>query len=146
MKINIEFEGWGELCDFLAQATATPMAQLRTSFEIGDKVVEEAVQTAKEEKAKKSTPKKEKAQEEAKTETTVEPPHGVDNEDPIDAPAQKVDVVELRGLLAKVNRKTGTNTASQWIQEIAGKAKLTEVDDQEALAQIKAKAEEVLNA
>ena len=150
MKINIEFEGWEELCDFLAQATATPMAQLRTSFEIGDKVVEEAVQTAKGEKAKKSTPKKEKAQEEAKTETTVEPPHGVDNEDPIDAPApapaEKVDVVELRGLLAKVNRKTGTNTASQWIQEIAGKAKLTEVDDQEALAQIKAKAEEVLNA
>lgn len=141
MKINIEFEGWGELCDFLAQATATPMAQLRTSFEIGDKVVEEAVQAAKEEKAKKSTPKKEKAQEEPKTEA----PEAPAEEPKADAPA-KVDVVELRGLLAKVNRKTGTNTASQWIKEIAGKDKLTEVDDQEALAQIKAKAEEVLNA
>lgn len=141
MKINIEFEGWGELCDFLAQATATPMAQLRTSFEIGDKVVEEAVQAAKEEKAKKSTPKKEKAQEEPKTEA----PEAPAEEPKADAPA-KVDIVELRGLLAKVNRKTGTNTASQWIKEIAGKDKLTEVDDQDALAQIKAKAEEVLNA
>lgn len=141
MKINIEFEGWGELCDFLAQATATPMAQLRTSFEIGDKVVEEAVQAAKEEKAKKSTPKKEKAQEEPKTEAPEAPA-----EEPKDDAPAKVDVVELRGLLAKVNRKTGTNTASQWIKEIAGKDKLTEVDDQDALAQIKAKAEEVLNA
>lgn len=142
MKINIEFEGWGELCDFLAQATATPMAQLRTSFETGDKVVEEAVQASKEEKAKKSTPKKEKAQEEPKTEASEVP---FEEEPKADAPA-KVDVVELRGLLAKVNRKTGTNTASQWIKEIAGKDKLTEVDDQDALAQIKAKAEEVLNA
>lgn len=141
MKINIEFEGWGELCDFLAQATATPMAQLRTSFETGDKVAEEAVQAAKEEKAKKSTPKKEKAQEEPKTEATEAPAE----EPKADAPA-KVDIVELRGLLAKVNRKTGTNTASQWIKEIAGKDKLTEVDDQDALAQIKAKAEEELNA
>lgn len=145
MKITVEFDSLQEIEDFCNGVVIAPGLAQACRKENAEAVTEKS----EEPKAKKSTPKKEKAQEEPKTETTVEPPHGVDNEDPIDAPAapaEKVDVVELRGLLAKVNRKTGTNTASQWIQEIAGKAKLTEVDDQEALAQIKAKAEEVLNA
>lgn len=146
MKITVEFDSLQEIEDFCNGVVIAPgLAQACRKEN-----AEAATEKPEEPKAKKSTPKKEKAQEEAKTETTVEPPHGVDNEDPIDAPApapaEKVDVVELRGLLAKVNRKTGTNTASQWIKDIAGKDKLTEVDDQEALAQIKAKAEEVLNA
>lgn len=147
MKINIEFESWNELCDFLAQASATPMMDAQGV--IPEAIVKAALQKnvpapseeEKAPKAKTSTPKKEEAQEEAKTEA----PEAPAEEPKADAPA-KVDVVELRGLLAKVNRKTGTNTASQWIKEIAGKDKLTEVDDQDALAQIKAKAEEVLNA
>ena len=148
MKINIEFENWNELCDFLAQASATPMMDAQGV--IPEAIVKAALQKnapapseeEKAPKAKKSTPKKEEAQEEPKTEASEVP---FEEEPKVDAPA-KVDVVELRGLLAKVNRKTGTNTASQWIKEVAGKDKLTEVDDPDALAQIKAKAEEVLNA
>ena len=153
MKINIEFEGWGELCDFLAQATATPMAQLRTSFETGDKVVEEAVQASKEEKAKKSTPKKEKAQEEPKTEASEVPfeeeKGGIVPQKAAPAKEEAPDVsklqVEVRKMLAQVNKKTGTNTASQWIKELTSVEKLTEVQSADELMALKAKAEEVLN-
>lgn len=65
-------------------------------------------------------------------------------------PAAEIDTgalkLEVRKLLAKVNRQTGTNTASEWIKEVAGKDKLTEVSDAEALTMLKAKAEEVVNA
>lgn len=65
-------------------------------------------------------------------------------------PVTKVDTealkLEVRKLLARVNKQTGTNTASEWIKDIAGKDKLTEVSDAEALTALKAKAEEVVNA
>ena len=137
MKITVEFDSLQEIEDFCNGVVIAPgLAQACRKEN-----AEAATEKPEEPKAKKSTPKKEKAQEEPKTEA----PEAPADEPKADAPA-KVDVVELRGLLAKVNRKTGTNTASQWIKEIAGKDKLTEVDDQDALAQIKAKAEEVLNA
>ena len=68
MKINVEFDSIKEMEDFCSRISATPMAQLKASFEIGDKVVEEATKEAKEEKAKKSTPKKENVKEEPKEE------------------------------------------------------------------------------
>ena len=147
MKINIEFEGWGELCGFLAQASATPMMDAQGI--IPEAIVKAALQKnapapseeEKAPKAKKSTPKKEEAQEEPKTEASEVP---FEEEPKADAPA-KVDVVERRGLLAKVNRKTGTNTASQWIKELTSVEKLTEVESAEELLALKAKAEEVLN-
>ena len=53
--------------------------------------------------------------------------------------------VEVRKLLAKVNKQTGTNTASDMIKEITGKDKLTQVP-LEMLPELKKRAEEVLNA
>lgn len=81
-----------------------------------------------------TVPKEEPAQEEPKAEEPKEEPK-----------AEKVDVAEVRSLLAKVNKKTGSNTATIWINEIASKEKLTEVTDQEHLRALKKKAEEELN-
>ena len=54
--------------------------------------------------------------------------------------------MEVRKMLAQVNKKTGTNTASQWIKELTSVEKLTEVQSADELMALKAKAEEVLNA
>lgn len=53
--------------------------------------------------------------------------------------------VEVRKMLAQANKKTGTNTASQWIKELTSVEKLTEVQSADELLALKAKAEEVLN-
>ena len=70
-------------------------------------------------------------------------------ETPAPAEDKQVDTkalkVEVRKMLAQVNKKTGSNTASQWIKELTSVEKLTEVEDAEELLALKAKAEEVLN-
>ena len=50
---------------------------------------------------------------------------------------QEAEVVE--------NKKTGTNTAREWVKE-AGFKSLADITDQKILVDLKAKAEEVLNA
>lgn len=129
MKITVEFDNLQEINDFCNGVLIAPGLAQTAREEAAQPVAEEP----KKAEPKKATPKKEEAQEEAKTEAPAEPK------------AEKVDVTALRKMLAAVNKKTGTNTASTWIQETAGKEKLTEVTDQDALAQIKAKAEEELN-
>ena len=84
MKITVEFENMKEIEDFCNGVVIAPgLAQACR------KESAEAATEAKEApKAKKSTPKKVEAQEEAKTEA-VEPPQGVDNEEPLPAKEEK---------------------------------------------------------
>ena len=66
---------------------------------------------------------------------------------PMPKPAKeepKIDRVEMRKLLSVLNKTTGTNTARELINAMGFKA-LTSVPD-DRLAELKAKAEEVLNA
>lgn len=151
MKITVEFNSLQELDEFCNGVVIAPGLAQKAREENAQQPQEEP----KKAEAKKSTPKKTEAKEEAKTET-VEPPHGVDNEDPIDAEPKKVEKkeaapdvsklqVEVRKMLAQVNKKTGTNTASQWIKELTSVEKLTEVQNADELLALKAKAEEVLN-
>lgn len=62
----------------------------------------------------------------------------------IPEPVKEVDRVEMRKLLSVLNKTTGTNTARELINAMGFKA-LTSVPD-DRLAELKAKAEEVLNA
>jgi hypothetical protein len=62
----------------------------------------------------------------------------------IPGPVKEVDRVEMRKLLSVLNKTTGTNTARELINAMGFKA-LTSVPD-DRLAELKAKAEEVLNA
>lgn len=84
MKITVEFDNLKEIEDFCNGVVIAPgLAQACR------KENAEAATEAKEApKAKKSTPKKAEAQEEAKTEA-VEPPQGVDNEEPLPAKEEK---------------------------------------------------------
>lgn len=134
MKITVEFDSLAEIDKFCNNIYITPLAAAVRE--------EEKAQEAKEPK------KEEKKVEEPKSEPEPAKEEPVAPEAPkTDAPEVDVDKlkVELRKLLAAVNKKTGTNTASTWIKDIAGKAKLTEIDDAEALVALKTKAEEGLN-
>jgi hypothetical protein len=77
----------------------------------------------------------------------AEPKKSAPEKPPVEAPAQSDEDLktEVRKLLAKVNKQTGKNTASEWIKDVTGREKLTEVDDEAQLKTLKAKAEEVLN-
>lgn len=84
MKITVEFDNLQEIEDFCNGVVIAPgLAQACR------KENAEAATEAKEApKAKKSTPKKAEAQDEPKNEA-VEPPHGVDNEEPLPAKEEK---------------------------------------------------------
>lgn len=93
------------------------------------------------------------AREEVKAEDVKaeEPAEDVKAEEPAeDVKAEELNITDLkkeaRGLLAKVNKKTGTNTASEWIKELSGKSKLTEIEDAAVVASLIEKAKEVINA
>lgn len=80
MKITVEFDNLQEINDFCNGVLIAPgLAQ-----EARKETAEAATEAPEEPKAKKSTPKKEKAQEEPKTEAV-----GVDNEDSTDAEPKK---------------------------------------------------------
>lgn len=141
MKITVEFNSLQELDEFCNGVAIAPglLKKVSTSAET-------AQEAPKAPEAKKSTPKKETAKDEApakpqqapKQEETPAP----EADKPVDTGALKV---EVRKLLAQVNKKTGSNTASQWIKELTSVEKLTEVESAEELLALKAKAEEVLN-
>ena len=65
-------------------------------------------------------------------------------EAPAKEEAPKVDRVDLRKILSVLNKTTGENTARKLINEMGFRV-LTEVPD-DRLAELKAKAEEVINA
>ena len=83
MKITVEFENMQELDEFCNGVAIAPALAKKVSTS-----TETAQEAPKAPEAKKSTPKKAEAQEEAKTEA-VEPPQGVDNEEPIPAKEEK---------------------------------------------------------
>ena len=142
MKITVEFNSLQELDEFCNGVVIAPG--------LAQKAREENAQQPQEEpnkaEAKKSTPKSTKAQDEAPAKANVQETEG---EEPAPAEDKQVDTkalkVEVRKMLAQVNKKTGSNTASQWIKELTSVEKLTEVEDAEELLALKAKAEEVLN-
>ena len=141
MKITVEFNSLQELDEFCNGVAIAPGLVKKVSTS-----AEPAQEAPKAPEAKKSTPKKETAKDEApakpqqapKQEETPAP----EADKPVDTGALKV---EVRKLLAQVNKKTGSNTASQWIKELTSVEKLTEVESAEELMALKAKAEEVLN-
>lgn len=139
MKITVEFNSLQELDEFCNGAAIAPGLVKKVSTS-----AETAQEAPKAPEAKKSTPKKETAKDSGwhmqapKQEETPAP----EAEKPVDTEALKV---EVRKLLAQVNKKTGSNTASQWIKELTSVEKLTEVESAEELLALKAKAEEVLN-
>lgn len=141
MKITVEFNSLQELDEFCNGVAIAPALAKKVSTS-----AETAQEAPKAPEAKKSTPKKETAKDEApakpqqapKQEETPAP----EADKPVDTEALKV---EVRKLLAQVNKKTGSNTASQWIKELTSVEKLTEVESAEELLALKAKAEEVLN-
>lgn len=141
MKITVEFNSLQELDEFCNGVAIAPGLVKKVSTS-----AETAQEAPKAPEAKKSTPKKETAKDEApakpqqasKQEETPAP----EADKPVDTGALKV---EVRKLLAQVNKKTGSNTASQWIKELTSVEKLTEVESAEELLALKAKAEEVLN-
>ena len=69
-------------------------------------------------------------------------PKPAEAEPRVDTEALKL---ETKKLLSRLNKKTGTNTASQLINEICGVKRFTEVSE-DKLPALKARAEEVLNA
>ena len=141
MKITVEFNSLQELDEFCNGVAIAPALAKKVSTS-----AEPAQEEPKAPEAKKSTPKSTKAQDEAPAKANVQETEG---EEPAPAEDKQVDVkalkVEVRKMLAQVNKKTGSNTASQWIKELTSVEKLTEVEDAEELLALKAKAEEVLN-
>lgn len=141
MKITVEFENLQELDEFCNGVAIAPALAKKVSTS-----AETAQEAPKAPEAKKSTPKSTKAQDDAPAKANVQETEG---EEPAPAEDKQVDTkalkVEVRKMLAQVNKKTGSNTASQWIKELTSVEKLTEVEDAEELLALKAKAEEVLN-
>lgn len=140
MKITVEFNSLQELDEFCNGVAIAPALAKKVSTS-----AETAQEAPKAPEAKKSTPKSTKAQDDAPAKANVQETEGEEPapaEDKVDTKALKV---EVRKMLAQVNKKTGSNTASQWIKELTSVEKLTEVEDAEELLALKAKAEEVLN-
>ena len=141
MKITVEFNSLQELDEFCNGVAIAPGLAKKVSTS-----AETAQEAPKAPEAKKSTPKKETAKDEAPAKPQQAPKQeerpAPEADKPVDTGALKV---EVRKLLAQVNKKTGSNTASQWIKELTSVEKLTEVESAEELLALKAKAEEVLN-
>ncbi len=149
MKITVEFNSLQELDEFCNGVVIAPGLAQKAREENAQQPQEEP----KKAEAKKSTPKKAEAKEEPKTEASEVPfeeeKGGIVPQKAAPAKEEAPDVsklqVEVRKMLAQVNKKTGTNTASQWIKELTSVEKLTEVQSADELMALKAKAEEVLN-
>ena len=148
MKITVEFNSLQELDEFCNGVAIAPALAKKVSTS-----AETAQEVPKVPEAKKSTSKKAEAKEEPKTEASEVPfeeeKGGIVPQKAAPAKEEAPDVsklqVEVRKMLAQVNKKTGTNTASQWIKELTSVEKLTEVQSADELMALKAKAEEVLN-
>ena len=149
MKITVELHSLLELDEFCNGVVIAPGLAQKAREENAQQPQEEP----KKAEAKKSTPKKAEAKEEPKTEASEVPLEeekgGIVPQKAAPAKEEAPDVsklqVEVRKMLAQVNKKTGTNTASQWIKELTSVEKLTEVQSADELMALKAKAEEVLN-
>ena len=145
MKITVEFNSLQELDEFCNGVAMAPALAKKAIIS-----AETAQEAPKAPEAKKSTPKKETAKDEAPAKANMQETEKDARKE--EAPAKKEEApdvnklqVDVRKMLAQVNKKTGTNTASQWIKELTSVEKLTEVQSVDELLALKAKAEEVLN-
>lgn len=150
MKITVEFNSLQELDEFCNGVVIAPGLAQKAREENAQQPQEEP----KKAEAKESTPKKAEAKEEPKTDASEVPfeeekggivPQKAAPAKEEEAPDVSKLQVEVRKMLAQVNKKTGTNTASQWIKELTSVEKLTEVQSADELMALKTKAEEVLN-
>lgn len=145
MKITVEFNSLQELDEFCNGVVIAPGLAQKAREENAQQPQEEP----KKAEAKKSTPKSTKAQDEAPAKANVQETEKDARKEEAPAKEEAPDVnklqVDVRKMLAQVNKKTGTNTASQWIKELTSVEKLTEVQSVDELLALKAKAEEVLN-
>jgi hypothetical protein len=146
MKITVEFNSLQELDEFCNGVAIAPALAKKVSVS-----AEPDKEAPRAPEANKTTPKSTKAQDEAPAKANVQETEKDERKEVAPAPEadKPVDTgalkVEVRKLLAQVNKKTGSNTASQWIKELTSVEKLTEVENGEELLALKAKAEEVLN-
>ena len=122
MKINIEFNSWDELCKFLACANADRMPEDIVAEEPAKVEELKKVEKKKAEKPKKEDPKKAEPEKEAVDEELLP---------------------KVRKALSAVNKKTGKNTAKEWIKEL-GYDSLSGVSDPEHLKSLLAKAQGAL--
>ena len=123
MTINLTFNDFGEM-----KAAIVEMAKLITADKMAQEIVKKIPEKS-EKKAGSNVPEQ----------PTVPPmPKPVKAEEP------KIDRVELRKILSVLNKSTGKNTARELINGMGFRA-LTDVPD-DRLAELKAKAEEVINA
>ena len=83
-------------------------------------------------------------EEDIPTAPSPEEPEPAKAEEPKPETPKKADRVSIRKLLSDLNKKTGENTARKLISDM-GYRVLTDVPD-DKLAELKARAEEVLNA
>lgn len=122
MTINLTFNDFGEM-----KAAIVEMAKLITADKMAQEIVKKTSAKA-EKKAGSNVPEQ----------PTVPPMPEPAKEEP------KIDRVELRKILSVLNKSTGKNTARELINGMGFRA-LTDVPD-DRLAELKAKAEEVINA
>ena len=122
MKINIEFNSWDELCKFLACANADRMPEDIVAEEPAKVEELKKVEKKKAEKPKKEDPKKAEPEKEAVDEELLP---------------------KVRKALSAVNKKTGKNTAKEWIKEL-GYDSLSGVSAPEHLKSLRAKAQGAL--
>ena len=125
MKISLEFDSVAEMKHFYDGINFQPYGTVRA-----EKLKQEAesapvvAETPPEPETKPEEPKEEAAP----------------------AAEEKIAVADVRKLLSIVNKKSsGKNVAKEWIAE-EGFSTLADIDDQEVLKRLKAKAEEVINA
>lgn len=143
MKITVEFGSIEEM-----MASIKDLEKLALQAEIGKASIEGNNEAAKYvEAGQKITEELNKGNDQSLEEMVEKqaekPKKEKKAKEPEEAP--KVDAVEVRKLLTKVNKAAGKNMAKEWIAELGHEA-LTDVVDADELAQLKAKAEEYLNA
>lgn len=123
MKITVEFDNLKEIEDFCNGVVIAPGLARACRKENA-----EAATDAKEApKAKKSTPKKAEAKEEEKTEA-IEPPQGIDNEEPLPAKEEKKAASHSEGdlkILLSDKLKAGKKTEVKKLFEKYGVTCLT---------------------
>ena len=143
MKITVEFGSIEEM-----MASIKDLEKLALQAEIGKASIEGNNEAAKYvEAGQKITEELNKGNDQSLEEMVEKqaekPKKEKKAKEPEEAP--KVDAVEVRELLTKVNKAAGKNMAKEWIAELGHEA-LTDVTEADELAQLKAKAEEYLNA
>lgn len=143
MKITVEFGSIEEM-----MASIKDLEKLTLQAEIGKASIEGNNEAAKYvEAGQKITEELNKGNDQSLEEMVEKqaekPKKEKKAKEPEEAP--KVDAVEVRKLLTKVNKAAGKNMAKEWIAELGHEA-LTDVTEADELAQLKAKAEEYLNA